>query len=82
MVKAGAMVCLTTDAPVIPIDTLRDSLIQCIREGLPADKALEIVTINPAKILEVDERVGSLKAGKDADFLIFNARSIMIRQIL
>jgi imidazolonepropionase-like amidohydrolase len=71
MVKAGAFVCLTTDAPVIPIDSLRDSLIQCIREGLPADKALEIVTINPAKLLEVDHMVGSLKAGKDADFLIF-----------
>ena len=72
MVKAGALVCLTTDAPVVPIDSLRDSLIQCIREGLPMDKALEIVTINPAKILGVDERVGSLKEGKDADFLIFN----------
>lgn len=71
MVKAGAFVCLTTDAPVIPIDTLRDSLIQCIREGLPKDKALELVTINPAKILGLDDRVGSLKAGKDADFLIF-----------
>lgn len=71
MVKAGAFVCLTTDAPVIPIDSLRDSLIQCIREGLPADKALEIVTINPAKLLEVDHMVGSLKADKDADFLIF-----------
>ena len=72
MVKAGALVCLTTDAPVVPIDSLRDSLIQCIREGLPTDKALEIVTINPAKILGVDDRVGSLKEGKDADFLIFN----------
>ena len=72
MVKAGALVCLTTDAPVVPIDSLRDSLIQCIREGLPMDKALEIVTINPAKILGVDDRVGSLKEGKDADFLIFN----------
>jgi len=72
MVKAGAFVCLTTDAPVIPIDSLRDSLIQCIREGLPADRALELVTINPAKILGVADRVGSLKEGKDADFLIFD----------
>jgi len=72
MVKAGAMVCLTTDAPVIPIDSLRDSLIQCIREGLPADRALEIVTINPAKVLGVDDRVGSLEPEKDADFLIFD----------
>ncbi len=79
MVRAGAFVCLTTDAPVIPIDSLRDSLIQCIREGLPEDKALEIVTINPAKILEVDDRVGSLKAGKDADFLIFGGNPLESR---
>lgn len=72
MVKAGALVALTTDAPVVPIDSLRDSLIQCIREGLPDDKALEIVTINPAKILGLDDRVGSLAPGKDADFVIFN----------
>ena len=70
--KAGAMVCITTDAPVVPIDSLRDTVIQCIREGLPADHALETITINPAKILDVNNRVGSLKPGKDADFLIFN----------
>ena len=72
MMKAGAMVSITTDAPVIPIDTLRDTVIQCIREGLPTDRALETITINPAKVLELDNRIGSLKAGKDADFLIFN----------
>ena len=72
MMKAGAMVSITTDAPVIPIDTLRDTVIQCVREGLPDDRALETITINPAKVLELDNRIGSLKAGKDADFLIFN----------
>ncbi|MCY3415054.1 MAG: amidohydrolase family protein [Candidatus Heimdallarchaeota archaeon] len=46
-------------------------MISVISEGLPEDKALEIVTINPAKVLGVDDRVGSLKVGKDADFLIF-----------
>lgn len=72
MMKAGAMVSITTDAPVIPIDTLRDTVIQCVREGLPEDRALETITINPAKVLGLDNRIGSLKPGKDADFLIFN----------
>lgn len=72
MMKAGAMVSITTDAPVIPIDGLRDVVVMAIREGLPKERALETITINPAKVLEVDQRVGSLKAGKDADFLIFN----------
>ena len=72
MMKAGAMVSITTDAPVVPIDALRDTVIQCIREGLDSERALETITLNPAKVLGLDERIGSLKAGKDADFLIFN----------
>ncbi|MDH5401238.1 MAG: amidohydrolase [Candidatus Heimdallarchaeota archaeon] len=72
MVKAGVKVCVTTDAPVVPIEGLRDTLIMAIREGLPQDQALATVTINPAEVLGVEDRVGSLQVGKDADFLIFN----------
>jgi imidazolonepropionase-like amidohydrolase len=72
MVKAGIEVSITTDAPVIPISGLRDTVIMAVREGLPAEKALETITINPARVLTVDDRVGSLVVGKDADFLIFN----------
>ncbi len=72
MMKAGVTVAITTDAPVIPINGLRDTVIMAVREGLPATRALETITINPAKILGVDERVGSLEVGKDADFLIFD----------
>ncbi|MHA2098533.1 MAG: amidohydrolase [Candidatus Kariarchaeaceae archaeon] len=72
MVKAGVLTCITTDAPVIPIEGLRDTMIMSIREGLPSERALETITINPAKVLKVEKRVGSLKEGKDADFLIFN----------
>jgi len=40
--------------------------------GIPAEEALKFVTLNPAKQLKVDHRVGSLEAGKDADFVIWN----------
>jgi len=40
--------------------------------GLTDDEALALVTINPAKQLRVDSRVGSLEAGKDADIVIWN----------
>ncbi|MHA2090916.1 MAG: amidohydrolase [Candidatus Kariarchaeaceae archaeon] len=76
MMQAGAMVCITTDAPVVPIDGLRDTLIMAIRAGLSEDRALETITINPARVLELDDRVGSLKAAKDADFLIFNGNPL------
>ena len=40
--------------------------------GLSDDEALALVTINPAKQLRIDNRVGSLEAGKDADVVIWN----------
>ena len=40
--------------------------------GLSDDEALALVTINPAKQLRIDNRVGSLEAGKDADVVVWN----------
>jgi hypothetical protein len=40
--------------------------------GLSEEEALKFVTINPAKQLLVDKHVGSLEAGKDADFVIWS----------
>jgi imidazolonepropionase-like amidohydrolase len=40
-----------------------------VRHGLPADAALAAVTITPAKLLGVEGRVGSIAAGRDADFV-------------
>lgn len=72
LMDAGVTVALTCDAPVIPIWMLRESMILAVREGLNRERALETITINPAKILGVDDRVGSLKPGKDADFVIWS----------
>ena len=43
-----------------------------MRRGLSEKKAIEGVTINPAKVLNLDHRVGSLEVGKDADIAIFD----------
>ncbi len=40
--------------------------------GMPPTEAIKTVTINPAKSLEIDARVGSLEPGKDADFAIWS----------
>ena len=45
-----------------------------IRYGMTEQAALEAITINPALIANVGERVGSLKKGKDADFVIIDGR--------
>ena len=54
------------------MQNLRDLVIFAIRDGLPEERALETVTINPARILGVEDRVGSLEPGKDADFILLN----------
>ena len=41
--------------------------------GVPEEEALKFVTLNPAKQLRIDDRVGSLERGKDADFVIWSA---------
>ena len=43
-----------------------------VREGMPEDAAWKSITINPAEILGIDSRLGSLEAGKDADLVIWS----------
>lgn len=43
-----------------------------IRAGLPRDTAVKALTINNAKFLDLDKRIGSLEVGKDADFVILS----------
>ena len=44
--------------------------------GVPREEALKMVTLNPAKSLKIDERVGSLEVGKDADFAIWSGEPL------
>lgn len=69
--KAGVMVALQTDSltpmnyfPIIPMNV--------IKEGMSREDALKCVTINPAQILKIEDRVGSLESGKDADIVIWS----------
>jgi imidazolonepropionase-like amidohydrolase len=68
--KAGILVSITTDSPVIPEQYLSLCAALAAKEGMDEYEAIKAITINPAKILKLDNRVGSIKAGKDADFII------------
>lgn len=46
--------------------------------GLSAEEALNMVTINPAKMLRVDSKVGSIKIGKDADVVVWSDNPLSI----
>lgn len=74
--EAGILFSITTDHPVALIQYLPICAGLAVREGLPMEAALRAITINAAKICRVDDRVGSLKAGKDADIAVFSGNPL------
>ena len=46
--------------------------------GVTQDEAMAMITINPAKICKLDDRVGSLETGKDADILVFDGDPLAV----
>jgi imidazolonepropionase-like amidohydrolase len=69
--KEGVLVSLHTDNPVIEERDYIEQASIINHYGMPDEAALQTVTINPAKILGIDNRVGSIDTGKDADLTIW-----------
>lgn len=72
LIDKGIKVAITTDHPVVTIDNLALCAAMAMKEGITFNEALEAITINPAEIIGIDKRVGSLKEGKDGDLVILN----------
>lgn len=70
--KAGVLVALTTDHPVTRIQYLPLCAALAAKEGMDSFGALRAITIDAAKICRVDQRLGSLKVGKDADIVLWD----------
>jgi len=68
--EAGVKFAIMTDHPVIPIYTLPICAAMAVRAGLPYYEALKAITISAAEIIGINDRVGSLETGKDADLII------------
>ncbi|TFG31081.1 amidohydrolase [Candidatus Thorarchaeota archaeon] len=69
--RAKVKVALQTDS-LTPMNYFPILPMSVIKEGMSRDDALKCVTINPAEILEIDDLVGSLETGKDADIVIWS----------
>ena len=84
-IKAGVDVCLGTDGPLCnnSNDMIREAksccLIHAINSGNPAiispEKALRMITLDAARCFGVDDRLGSLEVGKDADLVILDGKN-------
>lgn len=70
LAAAGCQVSIITDSPVIPQEYLPLCAGLAVAAGMDPFAALQAITINPAKHAGIEDRVGSLEAGKDADIVI------------
>lgn len=69
----GVTVAVMTDGPVTTINMLLYEIGEAVRKGMDPVRALGMVTVNAAKILGIEDRVGSLAVGMDADILVWSA---------
>ena len=76
--QAGVLTAITTDHPVSVIQTLPLCAGLAVKAGLPMEEGLRAITINPAVICGVEERVGSIEVGKDADIAVFDGNPMEI----
>lgn len=70
LAEAGCHVSIITDSPVIPQQYLPLCAGLAVKAGMDSFEALKAITIHPAEHLGIEDRVGSIEAGKDADLVI------------
>lgn len=68
----GLKVCITTDHNVYPQQSLVMFAAMAHKSGLDEFEAIKAITINPAEVLKISDRKGQIKAGLDADLVIWN----------
>lgn len=74
----GILTAITTDHPVSKIQFLPICAGLAVKAGMSLEEGLRSITINAAKICGVDDRVGSLAPGKDADIAVFDGNPMEV----
>jgi len=70
--KAGVKVALNTDDPITSSRLIIREAALAVRGGMSEEAALKGLTIYPAEMLDLGDRIGTLEAGKDADFIVLS----------
>jgi imidazolonepropionase-like amidohydrolase len=76
--KAGVKVAFNTDDPITPSRLLLRQAALGARGGMSEEAALKGLTIYPAEMLDLGNRVGTLEPGKDADFIILSGQPFSV----
>eukprot|EP00913_Durusdinium_trenchii_P023384 g21962.t1 len=76
--KRGIRVLINTDDPVTESRFFLRTTAIPVRGGLPEDAALKAITLRAAEAMHLDHRIGSLAAGKDADFVVLSGKPFSV----
>jgi imidazolonepropionase-like amidohydrolase len=79
LAAAGVELGIITDHPVVPIQLLHVQAALAVREGLDPATALRAVTLVPARVMGVDDRLGSLAPGKAATLCVWSGDPLDVR---
>lgn len=76
---AGIKTAIMTDHPCTPVQYLSLCAAVAVKEGMDETEALKAITINAADITGIDDRVGSLAVGKDADIIVMDGHPLELK---
>jgi imidazolonepropionase-like amidohydrolase len=76
LAKENIPFAISTDHPVLPIEHLPTSAGLAMKAGLEEEEAWKSITINAARHLRLDHRVGSIQVGKDADLVVWSSHPL------
>ena len=82
LASMGCQVSIITDAPVIPQEYLPLCAGLAVKAGMDEFDALKAITINPAKHLGGEDRVGSLEVGKDGDIVVMSGSPLKVESLV
>ena len=82
LAKHGVKVCLMTDHPFLNCRYFLPYAAIAHKHGLSFEETLKAITINPAEALGIQERVGSLEVGKDADFVVLGDEPFSLKGVI
>ena len=72
--ERGVCTAVMTDGPLTNASIMVRSVGEAVREGMDPLEALKTITVNAARIIGCEERIGTIEVGKDADIAVFSAQ--------